>query len=249
MKGLRLIVSLVLILPAMFSSRAQQYSGLEGLIHVPSAEMDSSGTARIGAHLLNKHFTPKANFKFEGKRYDTGTFYLSITPFSWVQIAYSMTMLKLRAIDTKKPYFSKDRYFSVKFQPLAEKEGRWWPAVAFGGNDVISSDFSPEQASGYFMNFFVAATKTFRVKKERIGVTLAYRYYVKKANSSKTGIVGGVTWRPGFAPNFRAILEYAGGGEVNFGIDCVLWRHLMLQASLQRFKYPSAGVAYVVNLF
>lgn len=248
MKALRLFI-LLTVLASALHVRAQQYTGLEGLIHVPSAEMDSAGTARIGGHFLNRHFTPKANFVFEGKRYDTGTFYLSITPFSWVQISYSMTMLRLRSIDSNKPYFSKDRYFSVKFQPLAEKDGKWWPSVAFGGNDVISSSFKVDQGSGYFMNFFLAATKTFDIRQHRIGVTMAYRYFTKKANSPRNGIVGGVTWRPAFAPGVRAILEYAGGGQVDFGIDCILWRHLMIQASLQRFRYPSAGLAYVIDLF
>lgn len=33
---------------------AQQYTGMSGLIHVPSGEMDEAGEARVGAHFLNK---------------------------------------------------------------------------------------------------------------------------------------------------------------------------------------------------
>lgn len=33
---------------------AQQYTGMSGLIHVPSGEMDEAGEARVGAHFLRK---------------------------------------------------------------------------------------------------------------------------------------------------------------------------------------------------
>lgn len=227
---------------------AQQYEGMSGLLETPSGEMDTVGQLRIGGHFLNRHNTPD-NFKYQGEKYNTGAFYLSATPFKWVQVSYCMVMLKATSKDSGKPYFAKDRHVSVKFQPLAEKQGKWWPAIAIGGDDVLSSDLGLGQKSGYFMNFYVAATKTFRLKQETLGVTLAYRYYTKKINRHWTGVVGGVTYRPSFAKNFRAIVEYAGGGQVNFGIDCVLWKHLMLQASLDRFKYFNGGICYTVNLF
>lgn len=62
---------------------AQQYTGMSGLIHVPSGEMDEAGEARVGAHFLNKEFTPDKGFNYEGK-YNTLSHYLSITPFSWL---------------------------------------------------------------------------------------------------------------------------------------------------------------------
>ena len=46
---------------------AQQYTGMSGLIHVPSGEMDEAGEARVGAHFLNKEFTPDKGFNYEGK--------------------------------------------------------------------------------------------------------------------------------------------------------------------------------------
>lgn len=123
---------------------AQQYTGMSGLIHVPSGEMDEAGEARVGAHFLNKEFTPDKGFNYEGK-YNTLSHYLSITPFSWLEIGYTCTLQKGRAIDNKGQVLEgnpklrfKDRYFSVKLQPL--KEGKWWPAIAIGANDPYGTD-------------------------------------------------------------------------------------------------------------
>lgn len=74
---------------------AQQYTGMSGLIHVPSGEMDEAGEARIGVHFLNKEFTPEKGFNYEGK-YNTLSHYLSITPFSWLEIGYTCTLQKGR---------------------------------------------------------------------------------------------------------------------------------------------------------
>ena len=61
------------------SVQSQQYTGLTGLIHTPSAEMNFEGNVRIGTHYMDKHFTPDA-FDFQGK-YNTADYYLSITHF------------------------------------------------------------------------------------------------------------------------------------------------------------------------
>ena len=76
---------------------AQQYTGMSGLIHVPSADMDESGVARVGAHFLNREFTPDVGFDYEGK-YHTISHYLSITPFRWMEIGYTCTLQKGRKI-------------------------------------------------------------------------------------------------------------------------------------------------------
>lgn len=62
------------------------------------------------------------------------------------------------------------------------------------------------------------------------------------------GVVGGITYRPSFARNLRAIAEYT-GNEINVGADYLLWKHLFLQATLQDGKYFSGGVCFCVNLF
>ena len=39
---------------------AEEYGGITGLIHTPSAEMNPAGMARIGAFFLNREFLPDA---------------------------------------------------------------------------------------------------------------------------------------------------------------------------------------------
>lgn len=57
----------------------------------------------------------------------------------------------------------------------------------------------------------------------------------------------GITYRPSFARNLRVIAEYT-ENEINVGADCLLWRHLLLQISLQDGKYFSGGVCFCINL-
>lgn len=235
--------------------RAQQYTGIEGLIHVPSAEMDSAGDARIGVSFLNHQSTPDAGvWHYEGKKYDTGNLYLALTPFKWVSIAYTMTLFKHEADpedpDDKSGYNRKDRFFSVKFRPL--EEGKWWPAVAIGANDCFTSrpfkNNDTSSGNGYWRNYYVTATKHLDLRGHELGFTAAYRHFTGKYNHRWNGVVGGVTYRPAFARNWRAIMEWT-GSDINIGIDCTLWKHLVLQASLQEGRYPSGGICYKVNLF
>lgn len=250
---MRRILLLAMILISVASVGAQQYTGMSGLIHVPSAEMDSAGDARLGAHFLNGKFTPDHRYwKFDGKKYNTCDFYLSLTPFKWMEIGYTMTLFKhtSNGEGDKSGYNRKDRYVSIKFRPL--EEGKYWPAVAIGANDFLTS--SPLKGNdtgsgnGFWRNYYIALTKHFDIRGHEIAPTLCYRYFPAGYNHKWRGVVGGVTYRPAFARNWRAIVEWT-GCDINAGIDCLLWRHLLLQASLQNGRWPSAGVCYLVNLF
>lgn len=242
-----LVMTVFVMLPVLAS--AQQYTGMSGLIHVPSADMDSAGDARIGAHYLDHAMLPDGSFMLNGEKYNTFDFYVSLTPFWWVEIGYTMTLFK--QIDNgHKGYNRKDRYFSVKFNPL--REGYWWPAVAIGSNDFISSSFKVSnddlEGNAYFRNYYVAATKHFKGAWGGVGITASYRHFIRKGAKKWNGVVGGVTYSPPFAQNLRCIVEWT-GNEANVGIDCLLWRHIFIQGSLMKGKYPSAGLCYKVNLF
>lgn len=248
----KMLLSLMALL-SIYVCYAQQYTGMSGMIHVPSAEMDTAGDARIGFHILNKHFTPdQPGWYYEGKKYNTADFYMSLTPFKWMELGYTMTLFKVETdkVGDKSGYTRKDRYISLKLRPL--EEGRYWPAVAVGANDFLTS--SPLKSNtngagnGFWRNYYIAVTKHFGLRGHELATTVAYRHFVSAFNHKWNGVVGGVTYRPAFAKNWRAIAEWS-GCDVNLGIDCLLWRHLLLQASLQDCKYPSGGICYKVNLF
>lgn len=223
---------------------AQEYTGITGMMHVPTAEMAPAGTARIGAFFLNREFTP-AKLAYKGEKYNTYNHFLAIAPFSWVELSYVCTLLKnaKNSDETQKVgYYNKDRFFCIKLRPL--KEGKYWPALAVGAQDPANTK---EGDNTYFKNYYVAASKHLNWKGHELGVHLTYRYYRSDFNAKWRGIAGGITYRPAFAPNSRAMLEYT-GNDVNIALDCYLWRLLFLQAGLQNGKYFSGGLMLKIQL-
>lgn len=235
---------------------AQLYTGMSGLIKNPSAEMNGCGDAIIAGYFLNKHFTPgdvndRSGFVYAGKKYDTFDFSLALTPFEWLEIGYTFTLQKTLAESRERPKFNqKDRFFSIKVNPL--KEGKYYPAIAIGSNDFIGSAFRRRShggsGAGYFCNYYIVATKHFIPHGHSFGVDLGYRYVPVSYGKKWQGVIAGATWRPKWIPSLRVIGEWT-GNEVNIGADILLWKHLFIQAALIDCRYFSGGIAYKVNLF
>ena len=243
----KLIILTLAFLFGMTKGLAQQYVGTPGLIHAPSAEMDTAGVARIGAHYVEKHMIPD-DMKCDGEKFNSLTNYLSITPFSWIELGYGYTLWKLhrnKDVTQKTGFYAKDRYFSVRLRPL--DEGKYWPAVVVGGNDVWGTGDEGQSGSNYYRNFYVAATKHIDLGGNLIGVHVAYRKWKRDYNEKWNGRVGGLTFQPSFYQQLRLIGEYDGDG-LNAGVDCEVFRYLLLQASLQQGKYFSAGVCLRIGL-
>lgn len=57
------------------AGRGTAYTGMSGLIHVPSADMGEEGEARAGVHFLNREFTPNV-LTYKGDKYHTMGYYL-----------------------------------------------------------------------------------------------------------------------------------------------------------------------------
>lgn len=232
---------------------AQLYTGMSGLIKNPSAEMNNSGDAVIAGYYLDKHFTPgeEIGFAHNGKKYNTFDFSIALTPFEWLEIGYTFTLMKTLVEGANKPQFNhKDRYFSIKVNPL--KEGRYYPAIAIGSNDFIGSPGKIHNdggsGAGYFCNYYIVATKHFIPHGHSFGVDLGYRYVPVSYGKKWQGVIAGATWRPKWIPSLRVIGEWT-GNEVNIGADILLWKHLFIQAALIDCRYFSGGIAYKVNLF
>lgn len=236
----------VLLLTSFSSIRAQEYTGITGMMHVPTAEMAPAGTARVGAFFLNGEFTPD-KLVYKGEKYNTYNHFLAIVPFPWVELSYVCTLLKHPSNnDVQKQWcYGKDRHFCIKLRPL--KEGKYWPALAVGAQDPTRTVEDRGGNYAYFNNFYVAASKYLNWKGHELGGHLTYRYYRSDFNAKWRGIAGGITYRPAFAPNSRAMLEYT-GNDVNIALDCYLWRLLFLQAGLQNGKYFSGGLMLKIQL-
>lgn len=242
-----LMVGMTLAVGSYVTLAAQEYTGITGMMHVPTAEMAPAGTARIGGFFLNREFIPN-QFVLKGTdtKYDTFNYFLALAPFSWVELSYVCTLLKKVEDDGNGTrFYNQDRHFCVKLRPL--KEGKYWPALAIGAQDPTRSVEDKSGDYAYFSNFYVAASKHLDIRGHELGVHLTYRYYRSDFNARWQGITGGITYRPAFAPNSRAMLEYT-GDDVNVAVDCYLWRLLFLQAGLQNGKYFSGGLMLRIQL-
>ena len=241
------IVSIIIGVLFALGISAQQYYGMGGLINVPSADMDTVPVAHVGAHYLDEHMIPD-KITIDGEKYNSWTNFLTVQPFRWIEVGYGYTLEKYHRnlIPTEEVgFYSKDRYFSMRIQPL--RENKWWPSVVVGGQDVWGSYDKGESKSNFYRNFYIAASKHQVLLDQYVGVHLAFRHFNQDYNRKWNGVVGGLTLQPSFYRPLRFICEYDGDG-MNVGADCTLFRYVMLQASLQKFQYFSGGLCLRIPL-
>ena len=243
----RILLSFILLFFTFFSIRAQNYCGMEGMIFVPTADMDTVGVARAGFQFVPKKMVPDA-MKHDGKKYNTLTNYLSFTPFRWVEVGYGYTLMKMFKNHDRKQgsgFYSKDRYFSLKIQPIVED--RWWPSVALGGNDVIGASDGGKSGSNYYRNYFIVMSKHTEQYGLRIGGHLAYRYWKRSENHRWNGLVGGVTVQHSVYKPLRVMAEWD-GNSFNIGTDCLLFNCVLIQCGLYDMSNFTGGLSLYIHL-
>ena len=109
---------IVLFCSLSLSAFSQLTYGTTGLLHAPSAEMQRDKTFMVGGNFLNKELTPPTWY------YHTYNYFLNVTIFPFLEVAYTCTLFKAEALGLK-PYgysgfTNQDRYF---FRPSACVEG------------------------------------------------------------------------------------------------------------------------------
>ena len=228
------ILFFVALLP--FGAGAQEYRGITGLLQTPNAETDSAGTMRAGVFFLHRAFLPN---KYTIRRdYNTVGYYIGVTAWHWLELSYSTTLMKTGGSSHLN---NEDRQFNVKFRPL--REGRWWPAVALGSDDIYLEFFDKRNSNNYFFNLYISLSKHFDIRGYELAAHLGYRYYFWDENSDQRGVVGGLSFRPAFYKPLRMVVEWDGIG-VNFGADVLLWRRLYAQAMLVHGRGFTGGLSY-----
>ena len=241
---------IVLFCSLSLSAFSQLTYGTTGLLHTPSAEMQRDKTFMVGGNFLNKELTPPTWY------YHTYNYFLSVTIFPFLEIAYTCTLFKAEALGLK-PYgysgfTNQDRYFSARLRVL--KEGQFWkymPAVVLGTSDPFTSSgggqVSTTEGNGYYSRFYIAASKQIPVAgKEEVGVHLSYLYNDRK-EYKLNGFALGVTYNPSFHPQLRMIAEYD-SKDFALGATYLLFKHLHVQVEMQRMKYFSGGLTYKIHL-
>lgn len=255
----RFIIILLLCLGfGMPKIHAQFTNGVTGLLHMPNAEMQKDGTAIIGGNFLNKHNLPSENWW----GYHTYNYFINITFFSRIEIAYICTLVQGKKNGYHWPestygkFVNQDRHFAARLQ--AVKEGEWWkymPSIVLGVNDPTTGAQSDGyyyggvegSGNGFFNRWYVSVSKHFNIPWGELGVHATYLYN-KRTDYPLNDPAFGINFRPNYHKNLNFIAEYD-AKTINIGATYALWAdHFNLLFELQEGKYISAGLVYKVNL-
>jgi hypothetical protein len=144
---LKKTVLLGIFLSISIALSAQMNFGTTGLLNAPSAEMQDSRTVMLGGNFLNEKITPYP------WTYHTFNYYLNVTIFPFMEVAYTATMFKAKTIGidwlvNPEKYCNQDRYFSARLRVL--KEGQLWkhmPALVLGTSDPYTESSGGEVAT------------------------------------------------------------------------------------------------------
>jgi hypothetical protein len=229
-----IVLAFFLITVFISGSEAQSLTGMTGLLNAPSANMQKDGTFYAGANYLNRNYIHDyANGKFNCLIY---YFDLTLLPF------FEINFRNTRRLDDPDNSHTVDRMFSGKIRIL--KERKYWPSIALGGNDVITTTTRGNQ---YFGAAYLVVTKNIEFKKNSFGGTLGYSYPLFRHNQF-VGVFGGVSFSPSFLRQLTLMAEYD-SQNFNIGGSVLFFKHLYLFALLQGMESVSGGVAFKVSAF
>lgn len=241
--------------------KAQFTDGMTGLLHMVNAEVQKDGTFMLGGNMLHNQNLPSPHWWVtKSGRYNTYNYYVNLTLFDRIEIAYICTLIKGRPnwpSFTWEKFVNQDRHFAGKIQ--LTKEGEWWkhmPAIAVGVSDPTTggsagdySDMNVDGAgNGFFNRWFAAVTKHFQFKG--IGELGLHATYLKNKRTDYplNGLGWGINFRPDFHKNLNVIIEHD-TKTLNVGAIYSLWAdHFNFLFELQDGKYVSCGLVYKVNL-
>ncbi|MDD2424496.1 MAG: YjbH domain-containing protein [Bacteroidales bacterium] len=224
-------ILLLLVSSYSLSLKGQSTIGMSGLLNSPSAYMAQDGTVKLGGNFLNKALTP------DRWNYHTVNFFANITFLPFFEVALNNTVLDLVP---EGRFNNVDRSINLKLRVL--KEGKYHPAVAIGSNDFLTTTTLITSGGGnkFFGKAYIAASKSFKIKKQIIGFHLAYNHIVSDYLTQKLPVSGGISYSPSFYNKLSFIVEYD-SNNFNGGANIVLLKYIYFQFLMQNFKDPSAG--------
>ena len=127
---IRLLILTLLIIGVHQHIQAQYMLGTTGMMNIPTADRQKPGTVMLGGNYLPKQMMPA---RFD---YNTGNYFVSISFFSFLELAYRETLIKGDYISSKPKYNQQDRSYSIRL--CVWKEGKFLPGIALGANDPIA---------------------------------------------------------------------------------------------------------------
>lgn len=241
--------------------KAQFPYGTTGLLHMPTAEMQSDKTFMAGASFLNSHATPPY------WSYNNYNYYINITFLPFLEVGYTCTLNKgmpggYWPKKTWGKFVNQDRQFSVRIRLIKEKQfWEYMPSIVVGGNDILTRDWFGEgnegkegigwvaaAGNGMWNRYYLAMSKHISwAQAGDLGVHLAYVYNRRK-RYHLNGICIGTDFRPLFHKQIQIMAEYD-SRTINLGLSYAIWKdHINLVAELNQCKYLSAGIYFKVHL-
>lgn len=234
--------SLVLFLCFNVAIRGQLVIGNAGQINIPTADLRPEGTFVGGAT-----FMPSSYLSNE-YNYNTGIYYLNLTPFKWVELTFRETLQKARQKKDdgygKLGYYQQERSYSIKFAPLFWLKSKWCPKLVIGTNDPWSDNGGSNYSCAYGV-----LTKHFSFSKVGdFALSLGYSKDLKRnfkldKGYAYSGIFGGIDYNPSFFDKLHLMVDYDGIG-VNFGTNIILFKHWNIYAYGRDFKQAGFGMSY-----
>lgn len=189
--------------------KGQFIYGTTGLLNMPTADMQKDKTFLFGGGFLEKHTSP-------GRwNYNTYNYYINITFFPWLEVAYTCTLHKAIANDpmygssfwipfTYGKFVNQDRNFSGRLRVWKEGWWKWWtPQIVIGGNDVLHNSWEPgskisideNPTNGFLNRYYIAATKHFKFTNiGKLGIHFAW-VYNKRSEYKLNGLCFGANFR------------------------------------------------------
>ena len=230
--GMKKWCLLLLLLGCSKGAQAQYSMGNTGLLNIPTADMQKTGTFMGGGNYLPEGMTP---FSF-----NTGNYFANITFLSFLELSYRCTLQKAKRYDGKKGYFHQDRSMTARLRPL--KEGKFHPSLLIGVDDPFRNT-----GINYFATIYGVLTKGFSIAKgDRLALTAGY-YLPLNKHSIKDGPFGGISYSPAFCREMSFMAEYDSEG-FNVGAAARLWKHLSIHVFTREFNSISGGIRYECRL-
>lgn len=209
---------------------AQKIMGTQGMMNIPTADMYPAKTFVGGVDYIATGLT---NYDFPVYNY-----FIDFTPFSFVELTFRSTLIKMKNEMPSDSYCEQDRSFTVRIRPISEKAGTWRPSVLIGSNDFFSY-----MGHSYFSTVYGVMTKHFQVSDIcSIGATVGYSRKIAKG-VVYDGAFGGVEISPDCLKGLRAMVEYDTKGT-NFGFELNVLRHLNLLIYTREFDKFCGGLSY-----
>ncbi len=263
------VARICLVIPAILFScvlaRAQFTASSSGLLQMPSAEMQESGTVMICANYLNKNSLPSS--ASSGWDYDTVAYGFAFTFWSRLEVGYVCTVFNGRwkpdPTENDLEFVNQDRHFYGRVMIFKEGEfGKsWMPALVAGVSDPTTGsssggylDFAVSgSGNGYFNRIYLAASKHFNTAWGEVGAHAAYQYN-QRTDYPLNGPCAAVTWKPKWLTDkwllddIMLVLEYD-SRTCNAGFIASIWENrfeAMFEA--QNFCWINFGLRYKIRL-